>query len=83
MRFQIARARQLYAEAWPGIRLLNRDGHFAIAVALDVYRAILEKIEANDYDVFHKRASLSAFEKIQRLPRIWAQMQLTSPLEQR
>jgi phytoene/squalene synthetase len=52
-------------------------------VALDVYRAILEKIEANDYDVFHKRASLSAFEKIQRLPRIWAQMQLTSPLEQR
>lgn len=83
MCFQIARARQLYAEAWPGIRLLNRDGHFAIAVALDVYRAILEKIEANDYDVFHKRASLSAFEKIQRLPRIWAQMQLTSPLEQR
>lgn len=81
MRFQIARARQLYTEAWPGIRLLNRDGRFAIAVALDVYRAILEKIEANDYDVFNKRASLSAFEKIRRLPRIWAKMQLASPFE--
>lgn len=83
MRFQINRARQLYAEAWPGIRMLSPDGRFAIAVALDVYRAILDKIEANDYDVFRQRASLSAFEKIQRLPRVWGQMQLTSIQDQR
>ncbi|MCS6907246.1 MAG: squalene/phytoene synthase family protein [Anaerolineales bacterium] len=74
MRFQIERARRLYAEAFPGIRLLHPDGQFAVAVALDVYRAILEKIEANDYDVFHRRASLSALEKVQRLPRIWWRM---------
>lgn len=73
MRFQILRARQLYAEAAPGIRLLKPDGRLAVAAALDVYRAILEKIEANDYDVFHRRASLSSSEKIRRLPAIWWQ----------
>ncbi|PWH13787.1 MAG: squalene synthase [Anaerolineae bacterium] len=78
MRFQIARARQLYAEAWPGIRLLDKDGRFAIAVALDVYRAILDRIESQDYDVFHRRASLSALQKIQRLPSIWGQLLFTA-----
>lgn len=70
MRFQILRARQLYAEAGPGIRLLETDGRFAIAAALDVYRGILDQIEANDYDVFHRRASLSFAEKLRRLPHI-------------
>ncbi len=71
MRFQILRTRQLYTEAWPGIRLLNPDGRLAIGVALDVYRAILDKIEANDYDVFHRRAHLSTREKMKRLPRTY------------
>ncbi|GAB4472994.1 MAG: phytoene/squalene synthase family protein [Anaerolineales bacterium] len=77
MRFQILRARQLYAEALPGIRLLSADGRLAVAVALNVYRAVLDKIEANDYDVFQRRANLSLFEKIRRLPRIWWQSALT------
>lgn len=71
MDFEIARTRKLYAEAWDGIRLLSRDGRWAIAAAADLYRAILEKIQANGYDVFHQRAHLSAAEKIARLPRLW------------
>jgi 15-cis-phytoene synthase len=71
MRFQIARTRQLYEEAWPGIRLLQRDGRFAIAVAADVYRAILDDIEAHDYNVFNRRAHLSTWNKLRRLPRLW------------
>jgi phytoene synthase len=71
MDFEIARTRQLYAEAWGGIRLLSRDGRFAIAAAADLYRAILEKIEQNGYDVFNQRAHLSAAEKLLRLPRLW------------
>jgi len=71
MRFQIARARRLYAEAWPGIALLNQDGRFAIAAAGEFYRAILDDIEAHDYDVFSRRAHLSAWRKLGRLPGIW------------
>lgn len=73
MRFQIERTRQLYDEAWPGISLLAKDGRFAIAVAADVYRAILDDIEAHDYDVFTRRAHVSTWGKLRRLPRLWWQ----------
>ena len=71
MRFQIARNRQLYAEAMPGIGMLGRQGQFAIAASAELYQAILEDIEANDYDVFTKRAHVSGREKLKRLPSIW------------
>jgi 15-cis-phytoene synthase len=71
MRFQIDRARRLYAEAWPGIGLLNADGRFAIAAAADLYGAILDQIERNQFDVFSQRAHLSALGKVRLLPGIW------------
>lgn len=71
MRFQIERTRRLYAEARPGIALLSKDGRFAVAAASELYRAILDDIEAHDYDVFHRRAHVSAWDKARRLPGIW------------
>jgi len=71
MRFQIDRTRNLYEEANPGIALLDKDGRFAIAAAADLYRGILDKIEAMDYQVFNQRAHVSAMGKIRRLPGIW------------
>jgi 15-cis-phytoene synthase len=71
MRFQIARNRRLYAEAWPGLALLSRDGRFAVAAAGALYRAILDDIEAHDYDVFNRRAHVSTWGKLRRLPGIW------------
>lgn len=71
MQFQIERNRRLYAEAWPGIALLNRDGRFAIAAAAGLYQALLDDIEKHDYDVFHRRAHVSGWEKLSRLPGIW------------
>lgn len=71
MRFQIARNRQLYAESFAGIRLLDADGRFAIAAAAKLYEAILCDIEAHDYDVFTRRAHLSTLGKLSRLPYIW------------
>ncbi len=71
MRFQISRTRQLYAESLPGVALLHRDGRFAIAAAGELYSAILDQIEANDYDVFNWRASTGTWGKIRRLPGIW------------
>lgn len=71
MRFQIDRTRRLYAEAWPGIALLNGDGRLAVAAAAELYRAILSDIEAHDYDVFSRRARVSTWGKLRRLPGIW------------
>ncbi|MFN8493416.1 MAG: squalene/phytoene synthase family protein [Caldilineaceae bacterium] len=71
MRYQIDRNRRLYQEAMPGIALLDRDGRFAIAAAAELYSGILDDIEAHDYNVFSRRASLSKWAKLQRLPTIW------------
>jgi phytoene synthase len=73
MRFQIERTRHLYAEAWPGIALLHRDGRLAIAAAAGLYQAILEDIAAHDYDVFSRRAYVSTWGKLRRLPALWRQ----------
>ena len=71
MRFQIERTRRLYDEALPGIALLEPGGRFAIAAAAELYRAILDDIEAHDGDVFHRRACVSTWGKLRRLPGIW------------
>jgi phytoene synthase len=71
MKFQIDRTRQLYEEAWPGVKLLEREGQLAIGAAATFYAGILDAIEANDYDNFNTRASLSAWEKASRIPALW------------
>jgi phytoene synthase len=75
MQFQIARARQLYAESWAGIGLLNRDGRLAIAVAANLYQAILTEIERLDYAVFSQRAVVSTGRKLWLLARTWQAVQ--------
>jgi phytoene synthase len=60
MRFEIERTHALYDEAWPGIALLDPDGRMAIAAAAEIYRGILPRIVANDYDVFQKTRLCSA-----------------------
>jgi phytoene synthase len=76
MRFQINRARNLFAESFPGISMLNGDGRFSIAAAACLYEGILDDIEAHDYDVFSRRANIGAFEKLRRLPGIWLKTQV-------
>jgi phytoene synthase len=76
MRFQIERARQLYAEALPGIRMLGKSGRFAIGAAAELYQGILDEIETNDYDVFSRRAHVSDMNKLVRLPGIWWRAQI-------
>ena len=71
MRFQIERNRRLYDEAWRGIAMLNPDGRFAVAAAGELYRAILDDIEAHDYAVFSRRAHVNTWGKLRKLPGIW------------
>jgi phytoene synthase len=71
LHYQINRTRALYQEAMPGIAMLHPDGRFAIAAAAELYGAILEDIEAHGGDVFNRRAHVSAWGKLRRLPRVW------------
>jgi phytoene synthase len=71
MRFQIDRARRLYAEALPGVAMLGKNGRFAVGAAAELYRAILDDIETYDYDVFTRRAHVSDRKKLSLLPGIW------------
>lgn len=73
MQFQLARNRRLYREAGPGIALLDAKGRFAIAAAAGLYQAILDDIEAHHYDVFHRRAHVTGWGKLRRLPGLWWQ----------
>lgn len=75
MRFQIARNRRLYRQAWPGIALLNEDGRLAITAAAYLYAAILDDIEAHDYDVFNRRARVRRPHKLLQLARAWRYVQ--------
>jgi phytoene synthase len=67
MRFQIARARNLYAEALPGIAMLHPDGRFAVAAAANLYQGILDDIEQHDFAVFSRRAYVPGVLKMKKL----------------
>jgi 15-cis-phytoene synthase len=69
MEFEIARARRLYEEGLGLIPLMTTArGRAAFQFAADAYGAILDKIRANGFDVFTRRASLSTTEKLSMVP---------------
>ena len=51
--------------------MLEPEGQFAIGAASTFYSGILDDIEKHDYNVFDRRASLSAWEKVSRIPGLW------------
>jgi phytoene synthase len=56
-------ARDLYHRGVEGIPALHPATRFSIRLAATLYSRILDKIEANDFDVFARRAHLGAAEK--------------------
>jgi phytoene synthase len=71
MRFQVTRCRRLYAEALPGVRLLHPRGRLAVAAAAELYLGLLVDLRAHGYDAFTRRAHLSAWGRLRRLPGLW------------
>jgi 15-cis-phytoene synthase len=63
MRFEIGRARRLYAFADEGMGYIPRGRRYPVIVARELYAAILARIEAQDYDVFSRRAETSLLSK--------------------
>jgi phytoene synthase len=58
------RAREGYRAGEELIPLVNEDSQPALWVLINIYRRLLEKIAANQYDVFTERVHLSVREKL-------------------
>jgi phytoene synthase len=59
LKFQIARVRQLQAEADAGITFLDKESRPCIRAASELYCGIVDEVEAIGYDIFNKRAKTS------------------------
>ena len=64
LKFQIARVRQLQAEAAPGIDLLHATSRPCIRAASELYCGIVDEIEAIGYDIFNRRAKTSTARRL-------------------
>ena len=53
--FEVQRARELFGQAEPGIRLLDQTSRDCIRTALTLYRGILDEVERADYGVLDRR----------------------------
>ena len=63
MQFEIARARTFYQSADIGIKYITPNCRLPVVLARVLYAKILDKIEANGYDVFARRARTTGLEK--------------------
>lgn len=70
MRFEIDRCRQLYASGEQGIAMLPERSARCIEAAHGLYGGILDRIEAQGYDVFSSRASVSTASKAWTVARL-------------
>jgi phytoene synthase len=59
LKFQIARVRQLQAEAAPGIAMLEATSRPCIEAASTLYCGIVDEVEKIGYDIFNQRAKTS------------------------
>jgi phytoene synthase len=57
--FQIARCREVYRAAWPGLRLLDPTSRDCMETAFRLYGGILDAVERADYQVFDRRVAVS------------------------
>lgn len=78
MRFQIARSRELYTEAEPGIRLLDRDAQCCATICSTGYADILCAIERRQYDSLGGRARVNTTRKVLIMLNAWRRTRLSS-----
>lgn len=77
MRFEIARAKALYAAAHAGIPALDLSGQVTTLASGHLYGHILTRIEEQDYDVFRGRAQVSTARKLRQLPAVMRSLAVT------
>jgi phytoene synthase len=78
LKFQIARVRQLQAEAAPGIALLEATSRPCIEAASTLYCGIVDEVEKIGYDIFNQRAKTSTVRRIRVAGAAFIKRQLIS-----
>lgn len=79
LKFQIKRVRDLEAQSRAGIAMLSPVGQPCIETARILYCGIVDAVEDIDYDVFHKRASVSLSTRLRvAVPAWWQARKLWS-----
>jgi len=71
LEFELARAREYYSASRPLLKLVHRDSRHALWALMEIYRRLLDRIEAQGYPVLERRVSVPAREKIAILLRAW------------
>jgi phytoene synthase len=70
--FQIARARELYRAAAPGIRLLDPASRECVRTAFTLYGNILDAVESADYQVLDRRVAVGPLRRAAvAVPGLW------------
>ena len=64
LEFEAERAREYYRSAAELLPLIDDDSQPALWTLVEIYRRLLERIAARNYDVFSERVHLSAAEKV-------------------
>jgi phytoene synthase len=80
MSFQVERARQFFASGTRLVPLVSADSRACPSALAGVYGAILDRIEASEYDVFSRRIGLSPVEKLLLVARLWAKSRIPAAL---
>jgi phytoene synthase len=69
LQFEIARARELYRNAYPGLRLVSPRSRRCLEVAWSLYQQILDEIERADYRVLDRRVSVGTGRRLAAVAR--------------
>ena len=64
MRFEAARAREYYARSFPLADLVRPSGRPMMRAIVAIYSRLLQRIERSGFQVFGRRVSLPAWEKV-------------------
>jgi phytoene synthase len=80
MSFQVERARQYFRSGLKLIPLVTTESRACPSALAEVYNAILDRIEASEYDVFSRRIGLSPVEKLLMVARLWATSRIPTAL---
>ncbi len=57
------RARRYYQEAEPLVGMVDRSSRSSLRALIDIYRALLDKLEASGYDVWQRRIRVPGWQK--------------------
>ncbi len=71
MQFEAARARGYYDESRPLVELVQPKSRASLWALIEIYRRLLERIEASNYDVLSRRIRLSTPKKLSIVLQAW------------